>query len=244
MWKLYQNACLQKFFCKFIVVNLLLFIKESEIDNYLVKIILDWKIAEIVILTTYICECIYQFTCQIYLDRWHTLISWVSYDAVSESQPAWHPAGALLSEFATLIDNEALPLCEKALVYVGEEKGHKGVLKLFLVTRLNWAILQLVHYASSRTHLLEVTLKLWYSREVLSKDYRRYKLDSLTQHLVILNFRPRLRGLIQESLQKLSEFLNEHKLLILSDALDARFVNQFEFDPYKDRAFIKAHISF
>ena len=78
----------------------------------------------------------------------------------------------------------------------------------------------------------------------MSKDYRRYKLDSLTQHLVILNFRPRLRGLIQESLQKLSEFLNEHKLLILSDALDARFVNQFEFDPYKDRAFIKAHISF
>ena len=65
----------------------------------------------------------------------------------------------------------------------------------------------------------------------------------MTQHLVVLNLRPRLRGLIQESLQKLSEFLDEHELLVFRYALDALFVDQFKFNPNQNRTLIEGHIS-
>ena len=78
---------------------------------------------------------------------------------------------------------------------------------------------------------------------MLLNEYRGYQLDSLSQHLVILNLGPRLRGLLHESLQKLSEFLQKHKLLDFCNFLDSLLVDQFEFNPNQDSALVEAHIS-
>ena len=69
---------------------------------------------------------------------------WISYNCVSDSQPA-RPSGALLSELAALIDNEAFPLLKQALVHVGEEKRHKSVLELLFASWQELAVLLLAH---------------------------------------------------------------------------------------------------
>ena len=87
---------------------------------------------------------------------------------MSESQTARPPSGALLSEFAALIDHKAFPLLEQALMHVGEEKRHKGVLQLFFASWQELAVLLLApHLAGSGAHLLQVALELRHSGKVL-----------------------------------------------------------------------------
>ena len=52
-----------------------------------------------------------------------------------------------------------------------------------------------------------------------------------------------MRGLVHESLQKLSEFLQKHELLDFCNFLDSLLVDQFEFNPDQDSALVEAHIS-
>ena len=81
---------------------------------------------------------------------------------MNESQPARDPPGLLLSELATLVDNKAFPLFEEALVHVGKEVGHEGII-LLLFVRLTLTLTQCRQV---------VALELSYSREVLLHDYR------------------------------------------------------------------------
>ena len=142
-----------------------------------------------------------------------------------------------MAELAALVDHEALPLRQQALVHVCEKQGHEGILLQLIILFLQLLLLAVLGGTSAM-------FKLDDSGEVLLQDDRGDQLNGLAQHLVVLLLGPGLRRLIQEALQKLSEFLYEGELLAFRGGLDAVVVEEFEFGPDENCALVEAHIGF